>query len=216
MGLSSTVAGVLFLGFVGLTLAAALCQRKRCPWHGTITNLLILYTIGATLLAVVSRRDLWPFSSWALMVGAAPVEIGEDPQGLRLLAVDESGGEHFVDYRSWQPISIEELGAWLRLEFPKLSPPEQDRVSAFLLEKANAGRASALAGDSPGYFDRYLGVLTAPHHLLHPAIWSDPENVPRQPFVGIRMYREYWNVEERRHDPSAMRLVLVYQSPVRP
>ncbi len=216
MGLSSTAAGILFAGFVGLTLIVTFCREPSCKRHRTLTNLFILYVIGATLLAAISRRDLWPFSSWALMVGAAPAEIGEDPQGLRLLAVDASGVEHFVDYRSWQPLSIEELGAWLRFEFPKLTPAEQDRIGVFLLRKANAGRAAARAGNAPGYFDRYFGVLTAPHHLLHPTIWSAPEDVPQQPFVGIRLYREYWNVEERRRDPTTMRLVRVYDYGVQP
>ena len=206
------------LSFAGLLLATTAVlvgtrARVGAPARQRAVTLFLLYTCGVSMMAGLSQRDLWPFSSWALMVGAAPTDIGDDPQNLLLLGVDAKGQEHPIDYRAWQPLGVEELHAWLRIRFVKLPPDARDRVAGYLLGLAAAGRVAVERGRSPGYFARFLGPFTAPTHQLHPAIWNRPEEAPASPFVGLRIYREYWNLEARRRDGTQIRRVLVYQSP---
>ncbi len=95
--------------------------------------------------------------------------------------------------------------------FPTLSDDERDRVGARLLLLANQGRRRTLRGETPGYFDRWLGPVVAPTHLLRPGIWSQPRDVPDEPFVTVRVYNERWSTEARRRDPAAVQLVLSYE-----
>ena len=211
--MKTALAGVIFGVFLGLSLLVTL-RRLRSgsgPMLQRLVSRFLLFAVAIDVTAVVTRHDLWPFSSWALMVGAAPQEIGDDPQSLVVVMVDVGGKEHEVDYRAWQPFGVEELHAWLRTRFLPLSDEGRDRVAAYLLSLANAGRGNVRSGKRPGYFDRFLGRLAAPSHQLHPAIWNRPDDVPPEPFVGLRFYREYWNLEARRRDPTQMRRVMVYQ-----
>ncbi|HEX9580949.1 MAG TPA: hypothetical protein VF970_07575 [Gemmatimonadales bacterium] len=178
-------------------------------------NLLILYVVAATFGAALTGRDMWPFSSWALMVGTAPRDIGDSPKParIRVAAVDTRGIEYPVDYRVWQPLNIEELGTWWHRVLPTLAAGERVRVGAFLLSRANQGWSAVQAGRPPGYFHRFLGPLVAPSHTLHPTIWSGTADLPPEPFVRIRLYREYYNVEARRRNPHSIQLVRVFEFP---
>jgi len=62
-----------------------------------------------------------------------------------------------------------------------------------------------------GRFGRFLGRLQAPTHLMYRGIWRQPDDVPAQPFVGIRWYREFWNIEERKADPARFQRVLGFE-----
>ena len=209
---------IALLSFAGLLVAAtAVLIGTRAglgvPARQRAVSLFLVYVCGVSLTAGLSQRDLWPFSSWALMIGAAPTDIGDDPENLLVLGVDTAGREHPIDYRAWQPLGVEELQAWLRIRFGKLPPDARDRVAGYLIGLAEAGRTAVKRGRSPGYFDRFLGPFTAPTHQLHPPIWNRPEDAPPFPFVGLLIYREYWNLEARRSDGTQIRRVLVYQSP---
>jgi hypothetical protein len=96
--------------------------------------------------------------------------------------------------------------------FPRLPPAAQDQVAAHLLEKAERARRKAAAGDGAGYLDRFLGPLAAPEFDLHPRLWSSPARVPSQPFVALRIYRDTWNQEERRRDPTRGTRRLIYET----
>jgi hypothetical protein len=84
-------------------------------------------------------------------------------------------------------------------------------VAAELLRLAEAGRARARTGEPPGTSGRGLGPLAAPEFNLHPRRWRAPADAPADPFVGLRVYRERWNQEERRRDPARVERVLVFE-----
>jgi hypothetical protein len=64
-----------------------------------------------------------------------------------------------------------------------------------------------------GYFDRALGLLTAPYFDLHPRVWSTGAGAPPEPFVGLRVYREAWDHEQRLRRPDALERTLVDEHP---
>jgi hypothetical protein len=47
--------------------------------------------------------------------------------------------------------------------------------------------------------------------MLHPRRWARPEDVPREPFVALRLYEDTWDIAERRRDPSRVESTLVYE-----
>jgi hypothetical protein len=126
------------------------------------------------------------------------------------MGVDSNGNEYDIDYRAWRPLGLEELLSWINLHFARLDPAARDRVGAYLLGRSNLARAQALSSAGLPYPNRWFGPLTAPTHMLHPAIWSRPESVPRNSFVELRVYEETWNVEERSLDPRKVTRVLVF------
>jgi hypothetical protein len=201
--------------YAGMVLAAAVIAaveyRGRHRALRGARHLLIVWVVGATLLAGVSQRDLWPLSSWSLMTHAPRRDMGVDPVYLRLLAVDGAGREYPVDYRAVEPFAIEELMAWMRRYFLKLPGDEQDRVADFLLRRLNLARARVLAGDEPGTQGRWLGPLRAPFHALHPRQWTSIHSVPTTPFVALRVYGEIWDLEERAVDPSRVTRTRLYE-----
>ena len=206
------------LAFGGLLAAVGLVVLlgKRAAIESTrqrSVHLLVGYVLLVTAVAGLSRRDLWPFSAWQLMVGEAPARIGAppNPEVLRLTAVDSAGREHLVDYRAWQPHSVEDLARWLLRDFRQLSRRDQDVVAEHLLGLANEGRARTLSGSAPGSFDRWWGRLSAPYHLLHPRRWTDVDSTPPQPFVAVRIYREHYRLDSA-PAASAKELELLYSS----
>jgi len=201
--------------FAGMALgAAALSLLERRGTRRALRagrNLFVAYVAGASLVAGISQRDLWPVSSWSLMTGAPTREMGQDPAYLRLLAVDGDGQEYPVDYRAVEPFAIEELSAWMRVAFFGLQPAERDSAAAYLLQRLNIARARVRRGAAPGRQERWLGPLRAPFHTLHPRVWTGPAAVPDAPFVGLRIYGERWDLEERAIDPTRVRRELLYQ-----
>jgi hypothetical protein len=201
--------------YAGMVLASAgvmaLERRGKRRALRAARQLLILWVVGATLLAGVSQRDLWPLSSWSLMTRAPRRDMGVDPIYLRLLAVDDAEREYPVDYRAVEPFAIEELMAWMRSYFLKLPAGEQDSVAGFLLRRLNVARARVLAGSEPGTQERWLGPLRAPFHTLHPRQWTSVSSVPATPFVALRMYGETWDLEERAVDPTRVTRTRLYE-----
>ena len=201
--------------YAGMVLAAAAVVAAECRGrHRALRGarqLLIAWAVGATLLAGVSQRDLWPLSSWSLMTRAPRRDMGVEPVYLRLLAVDGAGQEYPVDYRAVEPFAIEELMAWMRTYFLKLPAGEQDSVAGFLLRRLNVARARVRAGAEPGTQGRWLGPLRAPFHSLHPAQWTSVSSVPTTPFVALRVYGETWDLEERAVDKTAVTRTRLYE-----
>ncbi|MEP6571799.1 MAG: hypothetical protein ABJD11_03855 [Gemmatimonadota bacterium] len=211
------VAGFLFAGLVGAALVFLIFRgRMRSEAaERRLTTGFIVYCLVASFSPILLQRDLWPFSSWALMVGAAPAAIGDDPQGLLVVAVDADGGEQAIDYRAWRPFSVEEIHAWLRQQFPQLDADAQRQSAIYLLARVNAARALA-RGKGPAALNGWLGWFSAPFHQLHTVVWRKPADVPAQPFVGLRVYREFWNFEARRTNRSLTHRSLLYQFSVAP
>lgn len=198
-------AGFLLLGLlvVGAERSGKADRRLR------LTNLLLIYAVAISFTAGLSQRDLWPFSAWSMMADVRSPILGH----ARAMGVDADGREHSIDYRVWQPLQWEELIAWLGIELPELSPAEKDSALSYLLAQANAGRLQALQGKRPGYLHRFLGPLEAPEHMLHPKIWSRPDQVPSQPFISLRVVWESWNADSGRREPGQVRRRLIHEFP---
>jgi hypothetical protein len=208
--MSQVLAPFLFAGF----LIAAIILLAEWPWSSRTSrrvriSLFILYTLGATGLAGFGQKDMYPFASWPLIAGTIPPFYTHP----RIMLVDDAGREHDVDYRAWEPLGFREARTWF--DHVAIDFPAADRAAAArqLVLMGEVARLRARAGRSPGTLDRVLGPLTAPEFLLHPKRWSDPSAVPPRPFVGLRLYRETWNLEARENGRGAIHRLLVYAWP---
>ena len=201
-------AALCFVGFLLAALLVWLSERGVMGPRRRFVNAFLVYAILASFGAGLSQKDAWPFAKWPMAGGKAEAEADT----IRIAAVDAEGAEHAVDYRAWQPMAYEDLIPWMHRTFPRLPRAAQDQVAAHLLEKAESARRQAAAGHGAGYLDRFLGRLAAPEFDLHPRLWSSPGDVPLHPFVALRVYRETWNQEERRRDPSRVGRRLLYES----
>jgi hypothetical protein len=170
-----------FLGFAALACAAALAPAAR---RRRAVSLFLAYALAVSLGAGLAQRDAWPFSAWPLAANLLEESLTYDV----LVAVDEEGREHDVDFRAWRPLGFDEQLSWLQQELPRLDAGARRRVAADLLARAERCRQEALRGQ--GCARDRLGPLTAPDFLLHPRRWSDPAAVPARPFVGLRLYHE--------------------------
>lgn len=153
------------------------------------------------------QHEAWPFSAWPLVATTVPAQVTHP----RFIAVDAAGREHEIDHRAWSPIVFQELLGWEGRTFWRLDSAARDRAAAYLLGIVETARGRWAAGDPERRFDRYLGPLSAPFFLGHPDRWVPGMRVPGEPFVALRLYKESWNVEERRVDPGKVRRVLAYE-----
>jgi hypothetical protein len=205
----NVLSGLCFLGFLLAALLVRLSERGAPDRRRRFVSVFLLYATFASFGAGLSQRDAWPFARWPMAGGRADA-LGST---VRIVGVDALGAEHGIDYRAWQPMAFEELIPWMHRTFNRLPRPLQDQVVAHLLEKAESARRKAAAGQGVGYLDRFFGPLAAPEFDLHPRLWSEPGRVPPRPFVALRIYRETWNQEERRRDPSRVTRQVLYGSP---
>jgi len=192
--------GLLVAVSEGFLSAAA---RRR------LTNVFLLVVLFISFGAGLTQHNLWPFSSWPVLAYPGPAS-GNYSALPRIMGVDVDGNEYDIDYRAWQPLELEELLSWIRLHFVRLDPAARDRVGAYLLGRSNLAREQASSSAGLPYPNRWFGPLTAPTHMLHPAIWSRPQSVPHKSFTELRIYEETWNPEERSHDPQKVARVLVF------
>lgn len=200
------VKGLLFLGFVALGLIAAYSTRGK-RGERRLVNVFLVYTIVLGLGAGLSQREVWPFSTWPLVAALVPPTVTHP----RIVAIDGEGQEYPIDYRAWAPIEIDELLGWEGKYFFGLDRAAQDRVGAYLLGIVERNREQWSAGKPVPYFERYLGPLSTPFFLGHPEHWTIGAGVPAQPFRGLRLYHELWNVEERWRDPGKVVRQLAYE-----
>jgi hypothetical protein len=198
--------GLPLLGFAVLGVVAGLARRGNVD-NRRLVNVFIVYTLALGLAAGLAQREIWPFSAWPLVAGKVPVPVTHP----RFLAVDADGREHEIDYRAWGPIEFDELIGWEQKYFFRLNRESQDRAASYLLGVIEGNRQRWAAGEPERYFDRYLGPFSAPFFLGHPERWSPGVQVPRKPFVDLRLYTETWSVEERRHDPRKVTRKLAYE-----
>ena len=170
----------------------------------------------AVILAIsfgtgLTQRELWPFSSWPLVAGMLDDQVTHG----RIVAVDVVGAEHDVDYRAWQPLSFDELMAWMDGVFPKLDEAARIRTAAHLVSLAEQARQRATAGESTGSTRPFFGPLTAPYFILHPRRWVDRHTAPQSELVGLRYYRETWSLSARARGVTDVRRELVFEFPRR-
>jgi len=198
--------GLPILGFAALGLAAGLARRGAVD-NRLLVNLFIAYTLAVSLGAGLTQREIWPFSAWPLVAGRVPTPVTHP----RFLAVDADGREHEIDYRAWAPIEFDEFIGWEEKNFHRLDRESQDRVASYVLGIIERNRQRWAAGKPERHFDRYLGPFSAPFFLGHPDRWIAGARVPEKPFVGLRLYKETWSVEERRRDPAKVTRALAYE-----
>jgi hypothetical protein len=205
--IASTFCFIVFVTF-GL-LVAVLGTSLSATVRRRLTNVFLLLVLFISFGAGLTQHNLWPFSSWPVL--AYPVTTGENYLPLpRIMGVDINGDEYDIDYRAWRPLALEELLSWIKLHFAGLDTAARDRVGAYLLGRSNLAREQALSSAGLLYPNRWFGPLTAPTHMLHPAIWSHLESVPRNSFVELRVYQEAWNLEARHRDPQKVTRVLMF------
>ena len=200
---------ICFLGFLLAALWVRASEGAEPARRRRRINAYLAYALAASFAAGLSQKDAWPFAKWPMAGGRA------DPRGdtIRIVAVDADGAEREVDYRAWQPMAYEELVPWMHRTFTRLPARDQDQVAAYLLAKAESARQRAVAGRGPGSAGRILGPLAAPEFDLHPPWWSAPADVPTRPLVRLRVYRETWDQEERRRDPSRFTRRILHEWP---
>ena len=203
--LHNAVAAILFAGFV----AAAGITHWRGAGRNTRVRRFLVYAIGVSCLPVLAQRNFWPFNAWALIAWNPP----HDANQLYWVGVDAAGREYSIDHRAWEPIPSDEFTGWTESWFVRLDSLTQVQVGRYLLGMVESARARARAESRVGSFDRTLRELTAPEFDLHPNPWSPPSAAPAAPFVGLRLYRLRWNLEERRRDPTAITTTLVFAYP---
>jgi hypothetical protein len=206
---------ICFLGFVAFGLLLSGSNRFLAePTRRRLTSAFLIFVLIVSFAAGLTQHNLWPFSSWPVMAMPMPAAARDLPTP-RIMCVDGSGKEYDIDYRAWRPLSLEELTSWLNLHFFQLDPQAQDRVGKYFLDRSERAREEALSPSGLAYPNRWLGSLTAPTHILHPAIWSQAGRVPRNSFVRLRIYEESWDLGALRRDPSLVKRVLVYEYPHR-
>ena len=206
---------ICFVAFVISGLMVAFGREFLREWDSRrLVTMFLCFALLVSSAAGLSQHDMWPFSSWKMMTGLTPPATRALPT-LSIVGVDSSGTEHTIDYRAWKPLSPEELDSWLRHNFVELDPAARDHVGSYLLERSNDAREQALSTTGLAYSNSWLGRLTAPTHLLHPAIWSDLRKVPRTPFVRLRVYEDCWDLEERRLDDAQVTRVQTFEYPSR-
>lgn len=202
------VRAVPFFGFALLicAIAAAITWRPS-RLRPMLLNLFLLYTLVVSFVPGLTQREAWPFSTWPLVAANHP-EFALLP---RAVVVDRSLREHDVDYRAWRPLIVEELMAWMRERMLTLDRRVQDDAAEHLLELVEGAIDDVRAGEDLNTRGRALGRLSAPAFLLHPSLWRTVGDVPAEPLIGLRLYIERWDLEERLRDRSAVQRTLLYE-----
>jgi hypothetical protein len=210
----SIISAVAFCGFLALVLnvAASRIRRTTDPNTRQATNVLLIYALAVSFAAGISQRDMWPFSSWKMMVGLTPPATPTLPS-LRVVGVQPNGSERNIDFRAWKPLSLEELYSWLQHDFFQLDLDSRDRVGAYLLSDMNTARLEALSAAGLPWSSPVLGRLSAPTHVLHPAIWDQRDVVPQESFVAVRIYKEAWDLQATTGVKASRTLAYEYPRP---
>jgi hypothetical protein len=185
----NVIAGLGFAAFLLSALALRAAERRDAPAaRKRHVSAFVLLFLGLGFTSGLSQRDLWPFAHWPIVSLVARPYIVIP----KLVGVDDSGGEHDLDFRALQPLGLDELSPWLLFDFTRLPEAGRHRAAAYILERAERSRARAAAGGRVGDFERFLGPFTAPYFLLHPYRWTSPERTPQRPFVRLRLYHLTW------------------------
>lgn len=200
---------VAFPGLLLLVANVLIAERRSKPRFRIAIQGFIVYMLLASCAAGFLHTDLPPFARYNVFAQIMTVPT----YAIRIRAVDALAREYDVDARVWEPQSAPELVTWLDFDLPVIPIQSQDRVGQYLLNQTNTARLRLLAGRPIGVFDRYLGPLTAPEHVMFKKYWRSSADVPPGPFKRIKVYREWWDQHKRAVDPNSYRFDLVYEYP---
>lgn len=170
-----------------LFLLLGLRVRRLESWRSRRSGaaFLIGYVLVLSAVIGVLQWDDWPFTCHNIAVGRARADSRICMT--HVYGVDRDGREWRMDPYSWTPVYDSILQFWLEQGLPRLTPPERERVLAFLLERAERSRRRLAAGRPIGY-QRLLGAAGAPYWLLLPRAGK----VPSEPYAGLRTCEVCW------------------------
>lgn len=202
--MTDIAAPLVFLSLTALALGTWWMEGRSASAHRRSATALIALFVLANGIVAFSGRSLWPIAAWNLMASTMPSEVTLQ----RLVAVDETGQQHGIDHRTWAPLSEEELMAWIRGRFTRLSPVDRQDALRDLHRRAESGRERATSGLPIAESNAPLGSRGASTHLLHPRRWDSAEVVPSERFVGIQVVEDRWNVRTPGGSAERERVVL--------
>lgn len=189
------VLAAVFVAFLALGVRVRLASDPRVRRRRVVH--LVAYVAGAHLLAGLTQKDAWPFTSHTIAVGRARAEA---PVCLvELAGVDAYGEEWRLDPYSWMPLYESVLHYWLERNLSRLTDEERRTALAFLLDRAEAARERLSEGRAIGP-QRWLGPLGAPYWLLLPRPAPPPQTLS-----GLRVYQACWVPRERYTDALRVR-----------
>jgi len=197
----------VFSSFVLLGLAtqyppAAWRQRRRRVTCFILFFIIVSFEVG------LSRREIWPFSTWAVVSGLSPKTITN--YDFEVTTAD--GRIVRVDPAVWQPASDNEiLDGWIAWHIDETTPSEREALGQFVLERAERVRQSIQRGSKGGVNGWLLGRFAAPYLFGRRTVWRSRADVPDSPFVAVRLVRETWDVRERYQDESRVAREIVYE-----
>lgn len=195
---------LVFTGFVTLAGVAAF-HRTRFA-----VNLFLVYTLGASILIGATQLDAWPFSTYRLANQTWTGATSREWTKVRFYALDSHDREWEVDPSAWSPVHLVALQFYFRDTFPKLGPGDRAELGRFLLQRAEESRPAILEGRYFGN-ERWLGPLSAPDWSLY----ARHRAASPEPYVGIRVVREFWRPAERLGDPRAFTRRVELEYPAR-
>lgn len=194
---------LVFAAFVGLGVAAARSGQRRS------VDRLLAFVLVVSSAVGLTQVEAWPFTNWALVHHLAPRRF----VSWQLEGIDQDGRTWPVDARVLQPMAPEEFGAWMLGRVRALTPEGRQRLGAFLLRRAEAGRRALRAGQDVGVNERLLGAWAAPFHFQQKRVWRSPADVPPAPFAALQLTLLQWDVEERALDESRVTRSVVLRHP---
>jgi hypothetical protein len=183
-------AAFLLLG-IRVRLASEPSLRRRRVLH------LVAYVAAVQLLAGITQRDAWPFTSHTIAVGRARADV--QVCLVELAGVDAHGGEWRLDPYSWMPLYESVLHYWLERNLSGLTDAQRAEALGYLLDRAEGSRERLANGGAIGH-QRWLGPLGAPYWLLMPRPAPSPERL-----TGLRVYQACWVPRERYSDALRVR-----------
>lgn len=176
----------LFATFIGLALSV---RPGSSPASSRSCLALVAFVIAACLAAGISGRDLWPFASWRYVRYA----VAESGSFQRVLAIDDSGGEHVLDPAAFEPLELAELQGYLFYHLGNLPASQRSELLRYMLERSRAGLERRRRGETVGTFARFLGPMAAPTFHADASPWAGDAALPRR-IDALRVYRVYWRL----------------------
>ena len=194
-----------FLLFVALGLLAARGATRTGARRRV--DVLLVYVLIVTSVVGLIQQESWPFTQWSLVAGHSPRRM----RSLEVHGLDAQGRAWLVDLRVLQPLSPEDFASWLHANLERLPPAGRERLARFLLERAEAGRSRLLRGERVAPNQWLLGPVAAPYHFHDAKTWRSADQVPAEPFIGVRAFFVEWDVEERLQDPGRVARRLLFE-----
>ena len=197
----------IFAAFVLLGVTTQI-RRGSTRARRQRVNLFIGFVVFISLAVGLSRRESWPFATWAVVSGLGPEEITNYDFEL----VSGDGRTVRLDPRVWQPASDNEiLDGWVAWHIDETPPAQRDELARFVLDRAERARQKVRSGGSAGVNGWVFGPLAAPYAFRRGPLWNSAADVPAAPFVTVRLVKERWNVLARFHHEAAIARQVVYE-----